>query len=554
MDRTSMKLHAALVLGIGLLTAVTGIAAAPKVMLGAAHVVLSDGRSLEAGGKVDGHVTAHVDITQSDKSRQGPPQAMLHPRSDHTATVLPNGRVLIWGGVDESGHVVAQGEWFDPATGQFSEANGIKLLPRAGHSATVLTDGRLLLIGGHAENLGRLAEAEIWDWRTNRSELLPTELSPPREGHSASLLADGRVLIMGPAGADSALYDPERVRFLQASQDTTKAAQPANGVHVAGSSPAADAHDVALDSVLAVRFDPPLASETLDSSTVTLLGPHGATPIDVVAAEAGRLVFVTPKQELFPASHYTLFVQGAHDKQGHALPWYGLDFETLRIMPAVLDPRLELGTGSISDAAAPTSGKNSSLATSQANRKPAATAKDKTVNVPLPVTDSHFRFTEPQGSDDEFWVPSEANLDGHWRTQRAVPADISDAINLGLSKNSQQNAWRRQTLRASGTEISGRVLSFNDRPLVGVDVRVGKNHTTTDASGRFVIGVATGHQELEVDGATINHSGDTFGQFVIGVDAEAGKENPVKPIYLPKIRQKDWIDIPSPLPADMVIR
>ena len=150
MEKTSMFARTALSFGLLLLVTATGVAKSADLPVDRpALVVLPDGTHLEVGGRVEGRVTAAV-VTTSDLAERKPlKESMLHPRSGHTATVLPDGRVLIWGGVDDSGNIVRTGEWFDPASGHFSEAQGITLLPRAGHSATVLTDGRLLVLGGH---------------------------------------------------------------------------------------------------------------------------------------------------------------------------------------------------------------------------------------------------------------------------------------------------------------------------------------------------------------------------------------------------------------------
>ena len=48
---------------------------------------------------------------------------MLSPRSGHTATLLPNGKVLIAGGMRRNQDFYKSAELYDPATGKFS-ANG----------------------------------------------------------------------------------------------------------------------------------------------------------------------------------------------------------------------------------------------------------------------------------------------------------------------------------------------------------------------------------------------------------------------------------------------
>ena len=67
--------------------------------------------------------------------------------SGYGTTVLPDGTILVFGGIGPDGHLVATAERFDLATGQ-SQALVTGLAPRAHHSATLLTDGRVLLAGG----------------------------------------------------------------------------------------------------------------------------------------------------------------------------------------------------------------------------------------------------------------------------------------------------------------------------------------------------------------------------------------------------------------------
>jgi hypothetical protein len=86
---------------------------------------------------------------------------MSEARSNHTATPLGNGKVLIAGGGDESNHALASAELFDPATGTFG-ATGSMTSARLGFTATMLPDGRVLIVGG-GDGSGNLhASAEIY--------------------------------------------------------------------------------------------------------------------------------------------------------------------------------------------------------------------------------------------------------------------------------------------------------------------------------------------------------------------------------------------------------
>jgi hypothetical protein len=69
------------------------------------------------------------------------------PRFGHAAVLLPDGRVLILGGMtDEDGTATASVEVFDPATVSFNSASPLPR-PIANPTAMLLTDGRVLIIG-----------------------------------------------------------------------------------------------------------------------------------------------------------------------------------------------------------------------------------------------------------------------------------------------------------------------------------------------------------------------------------------------------------------------
>jgi hypothetical protein len=71
---------------------------------------------------------------------------MKAARTHHTATLMPNGRVLLAGGRDES-MCLPLVETFDPDSDGF-RVSGYMIAPRQEHTATLLLDGLLLLTGG----------------------------------------------------------------------------------------------------------------------------------------------------------------------------------------------------------------------------------------------------------------------------------------------------------------------------------------------------------------------------------------------------------------------
>src|SRR5207248_3329946 len=82
-------------------------------------------------------------------------------RTDHTATLLPNGNVLVAGGF--GGSPLAIAELYDPALGTWS-ATGSLVFGRYAHTATLLLNDKVLIAGGR-NNSGDLiiATAELYD-------------------------------------------------------------------------------------------------------------------------------------------------------------------------------------------------------------------------------------------------------------------------------------------------------------------------------------------------------------------------------------------------------
>lgn len=121
--------------------------------------------------------------------------ALRSPRSGHTSTLQPDGRVLIIGG-DARGTA----EIFDPVV-ETSELAGSLAFARFGHTATLLQNGSVLVVGGIVDGVAT-ASTEIYDTTTGKFSAGPM-MNIARSGHTATRLPDGTILFAG-GGSDSA--------------------------------------------------------------------------------------------------------------------------------------------------------------------------------------------------------------------------------------------------------------------------------------------------------------------------------------------------------------
>ena len=171
-------------------------AAMNEARSGAAAVRLSDGRVLVTGGSttLDGvtSITSTTEIYDPSSNLWSDAGAMIVPRAGHTASALPDGRVVIAGGSSEPFFSL---EVYDPATELFTFA-GSATLARSGHAAAVLGDGRVLFVGGTVDGVPTRA-ADIYDPEAG-SLIVAPDMQAARTGHTAtSLLGGKQVLITG---------------------------------------------------------------------------------------------------------------------------------------------------------------------------------------------------------------------------------------------------------------------------------------------------------------------------------------------------------------------
>jgi N-acetylneuraminic acid mutarotase len=142
--------------------------------------LLLDGKVLVTGGNTIAHqvliptvppictaIAQAAELYDPNSDTWTPAESMATPRTGQTATLLPDGQVLVAGGRSFDGSVPgseATAEVYSPNSGDWSSAGNMSAA-RAYHTATQLNDGRVLVCGGHSGptfNRQQLSMAEIY--------------------------------------------------------------------------------------------------------------------------------------------------------------------------------------------------------------------------------------------------------------------------------------------------------------------------------------------------------------------------------------------------------
>jgi N-acetylneuraminic acid mutarotase len=188
--------------------------------------LLPNGKVLVAGGvqapSGDGNLIglASSEIYDSVANTWSPAASLATGRYLHSATLLPNGMVLVVGGVQTPSGVngngvliaLASAELYDPVADSWSTAGNLATA-RYQHTATLLPNGQVLVAGGYGyPSQDPLASAEIYDPVANTWSSAAS-LSAGRARHTATLLSIGQVLVVGGLDDEATvstaeLYDP----------------------------------------------------------------------------------------------------------------------------------------------------------------------------------------------------------------------------------------------------------------------------------------------------------------------------------------------------------
>ena len=167
--------------------------------------LLPSGKVLIVGGNTVGSGSATAEVYDPATATFIPTANMTKAQTGQSATLLLDGRVLIAGGIGsgQSSSTLATAELYDPLTGAFT-VTATMTAPRAGHTATLLPDGRVLVTGGFTDSTAVGTDtAEIYDPAKASFQATSQPMAVGRSDHTATLLRDNTVLLFGGDSLDS---------------------------------------------------------------------------------------------------------------------------------------------------------------------------------------------------------------------------------------------------------------------------------------------------------------------------------------------------------------
>ena len=188
-----------------------------EVPMGNVHVghtatVLPGGDVMVFGGKQAG-----VDFRTYPGVLTPLPASLVTGRLEHASVRLRNGKVLLSGGDARDfagGTVTTAAELFDPTTRTFA-ATGSMVSAREFHDTRVLPSGDVLVTGGTVDRVTLFATAEIYDTAKGTFRAIAS-MKAPHMGHATTVLPNGEILLAGGCGTTvpcTEIFDPVKETF-----------------------------------------------------------------------------------------------------------------------------------------------------------------------------------------------------------------------------------------------------------------------------------------------------------------------------------------------------
>ena len=205
-------------------TAFTPVANTLAQRLSATATLLPNGKVLLAGGTTvttsttPGVALSSAELFDPSTRTFAYTGTMVSARQNYTATLLSNGKVLLVGGNDGS-NASASAELFDPSNNSFALSGGSLQTARWSHTATLLPSGKVFITGGWDSTNQALASAELYDPSTDSFSTITSPMITPRADFTSTLLSNGAVLIVGGHDgnnnvfANVEIFDPNSATF-----------------------------------------------------------------------------------------------------------------------------------------------------------------------------------------------------------------------------------------------------------------------------------------------------------------------------------------------------
>ena len=213
----------------------TSLAVLNTARMGHAQTTLTNGKFLVTGGTtagIEASALTSCEIYDVTTDTWTPVSDMNEARADHEQILLPNGKVLVIGGrtlasgdylhetLDEVGPVLATCEIYDPDTDIWTKT-GRMSIARIQHKAIALPDGRVLVVGGIGFNPTQpadiptaLRDAELWNPTTGAWQPAGRTAFERDTPVVAYLSSKNQVIVAGgSATTRTELFDPVKVKW-----------------------------------------------------------------------------------------------------------------------------------------------------------------------------------------------------------------------------------------------------------------------------------------------------------------------------------------------------
>ncbi|MFC0111966.1 Kelch repeat-containing protein [Kibdelosporangium aridum] len=203
-----------------------------------AAILLKDGTKVLVAGGADGsgasvQQSAVYDFATDKWSK---PASLGTARQLHAMALLPDGKVLITGGISAPGRpALDTAEIFDPEKNTWTAVDNKMSTGRWGHSAVALDGGQILIAGGSrirsTGTVTALRSAELFNPTDKTWAPTKNEMTDARTGHVAVALQEGKkVLVCGGTSPVGTANDPA-LAFCEVYDTAAKTWTPTGSMH-----------------------------------------------------------------------------------------------------------------------------------------------------------------------------------------------------------------------------------------------------------------------------------------------------------------------------------